>query len=656
MALRFVIAAKSSSRALFIGFFVLLTASGAIAQRPSAPPSGAQRGPQSSGMPSEMPVTLVVSVRENTGAPLDTGAFVKVSAAGGSLNITSATRDAGTATFPNMRSGEYDIEVSAPQYKTAKEHASVLGAGSTYTVYVYMQPESEAGGATAPGGAPIMSPRLQAEMDKGLEKMRRQQYEAAREHFEKAAKIAPANPDVLYFLGMLEFKQEHWDAARARFEAALAIYPSHVRSLVALGELQLSRGRAEQAAQTLEKAYQINGADWRMHLLLADAYAENKEYEKATTHATRAAELAKEHGAAARLLLAEVLDAQGKRREARQGFDAVVKEFPNDPAAAKAKAQIEKLDKMDQSVELVTLDPAIAGSRSAPIVPVTLAPAIPPPARAWAPVDIDAKEYALAPDAACNQSELMRQTQIRTMKQLSNFERFTATERIEHQEVDSDGTPGPIKTRNFQYLVFVQHLKDGSSFLEESRDGGENLDEFPTSLASKGLVSLGVALFDPSYEHDLIYKCEGLRKLRGQAAWQVRFEQRPDVKSRLRTWKNSRGLFLVPLKGRVWVSANTHDVLHIETDLREPQKELELTRDHLIIDYGPVTFKGGKVSLWLPWYAEMFMELHHKRYHHRHTLTNYELFSVDTTSEIPEVSASADASTEHQAEPKGPNP
>jgi hypothetical protein len=32
-----------------------------------------------------------------------------------------------------------------------------------------------------------------------------------------------------------------------------------------------------------------------------------------------------------------------------------------------------------------------------------------------------------------------------------------------------------------------------------------------------------------------------------------------------------------------------------------------------------------------PWYAELFMELHGKRYHHRHTLTNYALFSVDTT-------------------------
>jgi hypothetical protein len=100
------------------------------------------------------------------------------------------------------------------------------------------------------------------------------------------------------------------------------------------------------------------------------------------------------------------------------------------------------------------------------------------------------------------------------------------------------------------------------------------------------------------------------------------------------TWRNNRGTFPVALKGRVWVAANSYDLLHIETDLREPIPQLELDRDHLIIDYGPVKFDHGKTSLWLPWYAELYMQVHGKRYHHRHTLTNYALFSVDTNHQI----------------------
>jgi hypothetical protein len=60
---------------------------------------------------------------------------------------------------------------------------------------------------------------------------------------------------------------------------------------------------------------------------------------------------------------------------------------------------------------------------------------------------------------------------------------------------------------------------------------------------------------------------------------------------------------------------------------------LELLLDHLVIDYGPVNFEHGKTTLWLPWYAELYLQLHGRRYHHRHTLTNYALFSVDTSNQ-----------------------
>ena len=77
-----------------------------------------------------------------------------------------------------------------------------------------------------------------------------------------------------------------------------------------------------------------------------------------------------------------------------------------------------------------------------------------------------------------------------------------------------------------------------------------------------------------------------------------------------------------------------YDILRIETDLREPIENLGLARDHLQVEYGPVNFTAGNMQLWLPWDAEMYMELHGKRYHHRHFLTDYLLFGVDTSHKI----------------------
>jgi hypothetical protein len=77
-------------------------------------------------------------------------------------------------------------------------------------------------------------------------------------------------------------------------------------------------------------------------------------------------------------------------------------------------------------------------------------------------------------------------------------------------------------------------------------------------------------------------------------------------------------------QGRIWISRSTNDVLRVETDLLATVSKLQLTRDHLRVDYGPVKFDRDNQTLWLPWDAEMFMELRGKRYHHRY-LSDYRL-------------------------------
>ena len=611
--------------------------------------------PQGGGLPADMLVTVVVSVREFGGAPLQGNAVVKLSSDFSGVHLTQPTQDAGNATFPSVRAGDYKIEVSSSGYKTAIEPAAVMPSYSSYNVYVYLQPETGAENASPAPTSTTMTPKLQSEIDKAVTKMRRQQYDEAQKHFEKAAKMAPGNPDVQYMWGMLEYYQQHYDLARTKLETAISINPNHERALVSLGEIQLREKQPAQAVQTLEKAYLVNGADWRMHYLLAFAYADENNFAKAETHAQRAADLGgKDHSPQARVLLGRILSSEGKISEARNAFNAVVRDYPADPAAKDAKSALVALDKAADSpaasivaASTASANTSGAAAHSSGISPASAATklsgaaagAVPAPAppvsiRPWAPPDVDAKEYAVAPDVACSLDTVLQRTQTRTMKQIGNFEKFLATEHIEHQDIDAYGNPGTIKSKDFTYLVFIARDKSGSLLLDEQRDGGQNLNEFPTSLASRGLVGLGVFLFDPNYQNDVTYRCEGLSEWRGQAAWEIRFEQKRDVESRLMTWRNNRGVFPVALRGRAWVSSSTYDVLHLETDLREPMPQIELDRDHLAIDYGPVNFNHGKTSLWLPWYAEMYMQLHGKRYHHRHTLTNYALFSVDTDHQV----------------------
>jgi tetratricopeptide (TPR) repeat protein len=610
--------------ALFLCFFHP-SISGAAPQRQTSPlsPVGSQ------------PMTLEVTVREHTGAPLTSGAKVRLRALSVSFQQTEITRDAGTATFENVPAGDYEVEVEALQYKRTREQVSVYGPGSVYRVYLYVQPEGEASSTvsgTAGGGA-IITPKLQSLVDKGLEKLQKKQYEAAEEIFAKAANLAPGNPDVAHLWGMAFWGLQKNDEARKKFELAISLRPTHARALVALSELQLADGEGAAAAQNLEKAFQVNGADWRTHYLLAHAYLKTKEYAKAEGHAARASELAKEHGANARFLLGNIQIAEGKKSEGKQTLEELLRSFPAEPAAKSAAAVLEGLHKAEveaMSAREVSEKPSANALAVAPAIQVL------PPADEWpwAPEDVDSKEYVLAQGVACNEEELLANAQRRMKKQLDNFERFAATEHIEHTPIDGHGVLGTSKTKEFSYLVFVRHVSKDLTFLDETRDGGQNLEQFPTQLATTGLVSIGVALLDKQYQGDFEYKCEGLGQWRGQPAWQIHWVQRRDKRSRIMIWKNNQGYYPIALRGRLWLAANTFDLLHLEMDLRESVLELQLTRDHLTVDYGAVRFEKDSKKLWLPWYAEMFLEVRGKRYRHKHTLTNYVLFSVETADQI----------------------
>jgi Flp pilus assembly protein TadD len=581
-----------------------------------------------------MQVTLTINLRDSSGVPLDAPGVVNLR--GGMQNVVrmASTQEASAAVFSNVSEGEYDAEARCVGYETTVEHLSVSGFGTMQHVYIYMRRENEVPtGSSKPGGT-VMSPKLQAEIEKGLDALRKHQYDLARTHFQKGVQLAPADPNVIYLLGVAELGLDHKDLARQDFEHALSIDAGYERALLSLGELQLSTGDTTDAIATLEKAFKAHGAGWRTRYLLASAYEKAGRFADAETHAESAAKLVRDKSPEPLLLLGEIQEKEGKRDDAKESWQKVVTDFPSSPSAAKAKQNL---------ATLLEPSPASPPPRaSSPQVDLTALPlhALPnidlaPPAdRPWAPVDIDGREYQLAQDAPCQVDDVLAHAERRVRTQMRNFEKFAATEHIDHQEIDRYGRPGPVKSREFSYIVFVHPYHKDSFYIEEERNAGRGDQSFPTSLATVGLNNLGVSVLQPAERDNLSFRCEGLANVSTRAAWQIRFEENKGVTEGLRVWRRDGKLYHIPLKGRVWISSTSYDVLRVETDLREPMEALTLTRDHLRVDYGPVKFRTADTTLWLPLSAEMYMELRGRRYHHTHALSDYLLFEVDTNHKI----------------------
>ena len=569
---------------------------------------------------------IYVSVREPTGIPITENATVKVSCPLRNVDVRGVTNDTAQVEFSNIPAGDCFVEVSAPGYKTSRERALVSPSTTSSVreyIYVYLHSTSEAASSlSTPTPMNVLK-----EINEGTEAMRKNHAQEARKHFVKAAQRAPQNAEVQYLLGQLESSQNNMDAARARYEQAIALSPAHEHALLALGEMQLRDEHAGDASATLEKAVQANTMSYRAHFFLGVAYLRQRKFTSAEQQVQRAIELSADKLPMAHAMLGQILSGKGDQLAARHEFELVLHTYPTDPAAAAARSGIEELGKpaptADRAIAFATITSVSNESRaieaSGPMAP-------------WGPADVDNSKPGVANDVSCSPEELVKRTGEASIEQIENFEKFMASEHIEHEEIDRHGSPGHVRSHDFSYLAFINRDKHGHIFLEESRDGGTGVESFPTSLATLGLMGLGSSVFQPGFASALDFTCEGLGQWRGKPAWLMYFRQKPNQQSYLRLWRTPKITLEVPLKGRVWVGATTYEVLHVETDLREPIEQLELTRDHLSIDYGPVTFQNGKTELWLPWYADMYLELHHRRFHHRHSLTNYTLFAVDTHS------------------------
>ena len=92
--------------------------------------------------------------------------------------------------------------------------------------------------------------------------------------------------------------------------------------------------------------------------------------------------------------------------------------------------------------------------------------------------------------------------------------------------------------------------------------------------------------------------------------------------------------YQVRLKGRAWFSADTYQILRMESNLVAPIPEIHLLADDTVIEYGPVNFRQDNTTLWLPESAEVYFAWLGKRIHRRHEFSNYFLFGINDQQQI----------------------
>jgi tetratricopeptide (TPR) repeat protein len=572
---------------------------------------------------------IIVRVRPAGGGALDSLATVNVYTQYHQL-YTSASAGPASVRFQGVPLGTYIVEATVPGYFASEEQVELMNRNDQQQVSLVMRLLSDPSGKPVVNKPPLLAGKAQKELAKGLEELRAGRADEARKHLLNAQKLAPSNPDVNYLLGVLESNAGNVEQANAYWEKTVSFYPNHTFALIALGESRIRQGDYPASADFLKRAAAADPKAWRPHDLMARIDMQNGAYEEAEKEARSALELGKEQAKTSRLVLARALIGQRKYPEAKTLLEEFLALKPDEAPASSARKLLEGLARID--AETANRTAADTASGVAPEAVPPTPPALPPPVK-WMPPSVDESVPPVASGVACPMQEVLPLVQKNVVRFTRSLDRFTATELLENQSLNSQGMPISSTTRKFNYLVSMHEIRPGIMNVDEYRDGSLSLDVFPDGIATKGLPSV-ILIFHPVHQEDFELKCEGMGSWRGIPAWQVHFQQKPDRQGSSRSYRVSGMVHQVPLKGRAWISRDTLQLVRIETDLVSPLPEIRLAAEHQEIDYGPVAFPSRHTELWLPVTTEFYTEFRGKRIHRRLTYSNYLLFSVDDAQKV----------------------
>jgi hypothetical protein len=252
----------------------------------------------------------------------------------------------------------------------------------------------------------------------------------------------------------------------------------------------------------------------------------------------------------------------------------------------------------------------------------------------WDPPNVDGIVKPLSPASSCAVSDVVKQAAVRAREMEENLSNFTADETIQYRLV---GNPRDL-SGTFEYMAVLTSTRWGAS-VEENRTPTEGTHVFFGSMWDRGLPGLAL-VFLPTLQIDYDMKCEGKSEWNGVPAWVIHFQQRAGAKGHLWSYTDGHGVaHVAKVKGRAWISADSGEVIHLETALMEAIPDAGIRDSWFSIDYEPVQFHSRKVSIWLPQAVDSYTELddlNHDRMMIHHTFRNFMLFSVQVQQKIGE--------------------
>ena len=456
--------------------------------------------------------------------------------------------------------------------------------------------------------------------------------DSAEKHLRKAVQIYPQYPAAWVTLGQLLAAENHTAEARTACFQASAVEPNYVPAFLCLAEiaawgeawgdvLQFSLRAIQLDPITTPISYEYN----------ADANLRRNRLDEAEKSALRAGEIDKDNqDPRIHFLLAQIYEAKGDRvKEIVQLrlYLTFAKDVRNIAEIKEYLAGLEQVgsDRADSAFEDTERETPTSNRSAEHVTPeekendaaagLTEASEVGPP--------------------GCNLDEVLPRIERRVQEFVENVQKFTATQVTLYERLNGVGKVVRSERRTDDYTVSIGAPTPAMLEVREYQNSHLNSGTAPPEVVTRGLPAL-LLIFHPIYAGDFSMRCEGTSSINGQPAWEIRFRQRNDKPSRIRSYTvgTTGRAYPVDLAGRAWFAVSTFQVIRLEADLARKIPEIQLTLDHATAEYGPVHFQSRGIDIWLPQTVELMSERRGKCFHERITFSDYLLFAIDNKQQI----------------------
>jgi len=613
---------------LFCQFFV--SSNAALAQIPLDPSTAARLNDIKVGVGNQK--NLLLTVLGGVKDHLDRQAVIKLRDQKRDFTVWQTTDKESVAEFHDLDFGDYEVEISAVGYLPEHKVVHVTTTPDpSIEMKIVLQKDPEAVDLNAADD--VLPANVRKDAKRGIYDLKSSNFKDAQKRLERVYAAVPSNAQINFDLGFLYLQLKDLDKAQSFLTHAASLDPRREQTFTLLGRLQLQRDHVEDARKSLEQAVADNAESWEAHNLLADVYLKQKEYDKARDQAKLAIDKGKAAGSKAQLVLGQALANLGREndKEALQALHVFVEGNPTNPVIPQVKDLIAQIEKRDAN-------PSGGGTlqAGADLALAASEPSLPP--SNWGPPGVDDVKPTVAAGVACPYDQIIEMSGERIKTLVDSIAQFAATEDLLHEQLDPSGNPITKVSRKYDYAASITEAIPGYLQIDEYRNDRYGIADLPDRIVTTGFMSLAL-VFHPDMRENFAITCEGLGDWHGQATWLMHFRQRDDKPARMADLVVGGQSYPIKLKGRAWITANTFQVVRIESELASGLPLLAV--QHQIAEYGPIHFQKKNIDLWLPQSVDLFFELNKHRYYRRHSFDHYMLFATNAEErqQVPKKSA-----------------